>query len=89
MEGAYVGDHAHCSVNPFVGRENSSLKKDGNGRKVLVVGAGVAGLTAAELLSRRGFDVTVLENPMNPAGKSILPISLLIRASSIGVLKIW
>ncbi|UKI23541.1 MAG: NAD(P)/FAD-dependent oxidoreductase [Anaerotruncus sp.] len=57
---------------------------------MLVVGAGVAGLTAAELLSRRGFDVPVLEkNPMNPAGKSILPISLLIRASFIGVLKIW
>lgn len=69
MEGAYVGDHAHCSVNPFVGRENSSLKKDGNGRKVLVVGAGVAGLTAAELLSRRGFDVTVLEKSDEPGGQ--------------------
>lgn len=61
MEGAYVGDHAHCSVNPFVGRENVSLNKDGNGRKVVIIGAGVAGLTAAELLARRGFDVTVLE----------------------------
>ena len=61
MEGAYVGDHAHCSVNPFVERENVSLNKDGNGRKVVIIGAGVAGLTAAELLARRGFDVTVLE----------------------------
>ncbi len=61
MEGAYVGEHGHCSVNPFVGRENVSLKKDGNGRKVLIIGSGVAGLTAAELLSRREFDVTVLE----------------------------
>ena len=69
MDGAYVGDHGHCSVNPFVGRENVSLKKDGNGRKVLVVGAGVAGLTAAELLSRRGFDVTVLEKSDEPGGQ--------------------
>ena len=29
------------------------------------------------------------KNQMKPAGKSILPIILLIRASSIGVLKIW
>ncbi len=69
MEGAYVGEHGHCSVNPFVGRENIPLKKDGNGRKVLVIGAGVAGLTAAELLSRRGFDVTVLEKDDAPGGQ--------------------
>ena len=36
---------------------------------MLVVGAGVAGLTAAELLSRRGFDVTVLEKSDEPGGQ--------------------
>lgn len=61
MNGAYVGDNGHCSVNPFVGKEDVKLKENGNNRKVVIVGAGVAGLTAAELLAKRKFDVTVLE----------------------------
>lgn len=61
MNGAYVGDNGHCSVNPFVGKEDVKLNENGNNRKVVIVGAGVAGLTAAELLAKRKFDVTVLE----------------------------
>lgn len=61
MNGAYVGDNGHCSVNPFVGKEDVKLNENGNNRKVVIVGAGVAGLTAAELLAKRNFDVTVLE----------------------------
>lgn len=61
MNGAYEGTHGNCSVNPLVGRENETLEKNGNGKKVLVIGAGVAGLCAAELLADRGFSVTVLE----------------------------
>lgn len=69
MKGAYKYTHGNCSVNPFVGRENVSLKQNGNGRKVLIVGAGCAGLTAAELLSKRGFDVTVLEKESKQGGQ--------------------
>lgn len=69
MKGAYKYTHGNCSVNPFVGRENVSLKQNGNGRKVLVIGAGCAGLTAAELLSKRGFDVTVLEKESKQGGQ--------------------
>lgn len=69
MNGAYAGTHGHCSVNPFVGREKEKLKKDGNGRKIVIIGAGVAGLTAAELLARRGFDVTVLEKEKSAGGQ--------------------
>ncbi|HET7377199.1 MAG TPA: FAD-dependent oxidoreductase, partial [Anaerolineae bacterium] len=36
--------------------------------KIIVVGAGVGGLTAAALLSQRGFDVTVLEAHVEPGG---------------------
>lgn len=61
MENAYKYSHGHCSVNPFVGRENTYLKKNGNGRKALIIGAGPAGLSAAELLAKREFDVTVIE----------------------------
>lgn len=69
MKGAYKYTHGNCSVNPFVGRENVSLKQNGNGRKVVIIGAGCAGLTAAELLSKRGFDVTVLEKESKQGGQ--------------------
>lgn len=69
MKGAYKYTHGNCSVNPFVGRENVSIKQNGNGRKVLIIGAGCAGLTAAELLSKRGFDVTVLEKESKQGGQ--------------------
>lgn len=69
MKGAYKYTHGNCSVNPFVGRENVSLKQNGNGRKFLIIGAGCAGLTAAELLSKRGFDVTVLEKESKQGGQ--------------------
>lgn len=69
MKGAYKYTHGNCSVNPFVGRENVSLKQNGNGRKVLIIGAGCAGLTVAELLSKRGFDVTVLEKESKQGGQ--------------------
>ena len=69
MHGAYEYTHGHCSVNPFVGRESVTLKKDGRRRKVVIIGAGVAGLTAAELLAKRDFDVTVLEKDSEYGGQ--------------------
>ena len=71
---AYIGDHGYCAVNPLVGSENYELKKDGNGRKVLVIGAGPAGLTAAELLAKRGFSVTVAEKSDKPGGQVDLAV---------------
>lgn len=63
MEHAYVGEHGCCSVNPTLGEERrwNALPSDGKGRTVAIVGAGVAGLTAAEVLGRRGFKPIVFE----------------------------
>lgn len=69
MENAYKYTHGHCSVNPFVGRESISLNKNGNARKVVVAGAGAAGLTAANILCDRGFDVTVIEKNASAGGQ--------------------
>lgn len=69
MEGAYVGDNGHCSVNAFVGREDEKLLQNGSGRKAVIIGAGAAGLYSAELLARRGFDVTVLEKESCAGGQ--------------------
>lgn len=66
---AYVGSHSECSVNPFVGKEGVELKKDGNGRKVAVIGAGPAGLVCAEILADRGFDVTLIEKSDKAGGQ--------------------
>lgn len=39
-------------------------------RRTVIVGAGVAGLTAAALLAHRGYDVTVLEKGDTPGGRA-------------------
>ena len=39
-----------------------------DGKQFVVIGAGVGGLTAAALLAKRGFDVTVLEAHVEPGG---------------------
>lgn len=71
MHNSYYGKHGCCSVNPSLGEEKRfySLKQDGNGRVVAVVGAGVSGLTAAEILARRGFKPVVFEKESVSGGQ--------------------
>lgn len=45
----------------------------GRGRSVVVVGAGVAGLTAGYVLARHGFRVTILEADSRYGGRSLTP----------------
>lgn len=42
----------------------------GRGRKVVILGAGIAGLVSAYELRRAGFDVTVLEASQRPGGRN-------------------
>lgn len=71
---AYTGGHGHCAVNPFVGNESYTLPTDGCGRAVAVIGAGPAGLTAAELMAKRGFKVTVFEKSDKAGGQVDLAV---------------
>lgn len=66
---AYKGSHANCSVNPRLGHESELLSRDGNGRTVVIVGAGAAGLSAAETLGKRGFRPVVLEKESQAGGQ--------------------
>lgn len=54
---------ALCSINPYMANESlqDELKKDGNGRKVIVVGAGPAGMESSIILAERGFEVILYE----------------------------
>ncbi len=58
---AYLGSHGECALNPFVGKEGTPLVKNGEGKKVVIVGAGIGGLTAGAILKKRGFEVIILE----------------------------
>lgn len=66
---AYIGGHGECAVNPFVGNEGKEIPKDGNGRKVVVIGAGASGLTSAYVAALRGFSVTVMEKSESAGGQ--------------------
>ena len=60
-----------CFHNPEVGREltHAELLPVRRSRKVLVVGAGPAGLKATEVAARRGHQVTVVEREAQPGGR--------------------
>ncbi|WP_310605575.1 FAD-dependent oxidoreductase, partial [Anaerosporobacter sp.] len=60
-----------CAVNPRAGREHKypEYKKDGEGKTVVIVGAGVAGLEAARVLAERAFHVVVLEKEGKVGGQ--------------------
>ncbi len=58
-----------CLQNPMTGREELvEIRRDAEGRKVCVIGAGVAGLEAANVLSQRGCEVTVYEKTPDIGG---------------------
>lgn len=74
------GGHIKCAVNPRCGREveYASLNKDGNGRRVAIIGGGPAGMQAALTLKERGFAPVIFEKDdklggqLNVADKPIL-----------------
>lgn len=69
QDNAYIGSHGECSVNPFVGHEGEELVRNGGNLRILVAGAGPAGLLVSDILAQRGFDVTVYEKSDKPGGQ--------------------
>ncbi|MBE6125733.1 MAG: NADH:flavin oxidoreductase [Erysipelotrichaceae bacterium] len=59
------GNPLGCTLNPVLGREfeygEEKLVKNGNGRKVAVIGGGPAGMQAAAVLAKRGFKPVLFE----------------------------
>jgi len=62
-----------CIVNPSAGREGrwgvGTLHASGSALRVLVVGAGPAGLKTAEIAARRGHRVTIAEKSTRVGGR--------------------
>ncbi len=71
VKNGMAGDCLSCAVNPRLGREKETAEPrvDGDGRVVAVVGAGPAGLSAAETLCARGFKPVVLEQSGSAGGQ--------------------
>lgn len=74
---ALLGAPMTCAVNYLVGREHELREEDlarpaPRKRKVLVIGAGIAGLAVANTAARRGHDVLVVERSAQLGGRSRL-----------------
>ena len=72
----YIGGDALCLHNPATGREKTMPhvieRGPGPRRKVVVVGAGPAGLEAARVSALRGHEVVVFEAAAKPGGQVVL-----------------
>ena len=70
---ALKGEPCECAMNPYCCREiqynENTIKKNGNGLTVAVVGAGPAGLTAAREAAKRGFKTVLFEKENEPGGQ--------------------
>ena len=77
MTNAGHGAPGECALNMSIANERKyfDMEKDGAGRKVVVVGAGPAGLTAAKTMAMRGFDVTLFEKNEKAGGQVIAAAS--------------
>ncbi|HQP30209.1 MAG TPA: NAD(P)/FAD-dependent oxidoreductase [Deltaproteobacteria bacterium] len=71
LNNATHGEPLECAVNPRLGRERETAvpQKNGDGRVVVVIGAGPAGLSAAEILGLRGFKPIVFEKNAEVGGQ--------------------
>ena len=89
LDRIYAGGEAYCIHNPATGRELTmphTLSPAPLKRKVLVVGAGPAGLAAARVASERGHQVLVLEAAAKPGGQVRLTTQTARRREMISII---
>ena len=89
LDRIYEGNEALCIHNPATGREATIPQEipapSPTPGKVVVVGAGPAGLEAARVLATRGHKVTVFEAAPDPGGQVRLAARTHRRSELIGI----
>jgi N-methyl-L-proline demethylase len=89
LDRIYEGHEALCIHNPATGREATMphvvARTSGPTRRIVVVGAGPAGLEAARVAAERGHDVTLIEAADKPGGQIRLAVQVKRRAEIIGI----
>lgn len=75
VSGDFTMSPIRCTQNPSMGEEwrkgwhPEYINKNVSSKPVLIVGAGPAGLEAAQMLGKRGYDVTLAEKELNLGGR--------------------
>jgi N-methyl-L-proline demethylase len=89
LDRIYQGGEAFCIHNPATGRELKmphEIAQAATRKKVVVVGAGPAGLEAARVSAERGHDVTVFEAANEAGGQIRLTARSKRRSEMIGII---
>ena len=89
LDRIYQGGAAFCIHNPATGRETTmphEIVKAEVRRRIVIVGAGPAGLEAARVAAERGHDVVVFETANDPGGQVRLTAQSPRRREMIGII---
>ncbi|MCX7911633.1 MAG: FAD-dependent oxidoreductase, partial [Dehalococcoidales bacterium] len=70
-----------CRINPFMGKEYNTVEKAAQKKKVVVVGAGPAGLEAARTAALRGHEVVLYDRSSRLGG--LLPIAAIVKGTEL------
>ena len=70
-----------CRINAFMGKDYNTIEKAAKKKKVVVVGAGPAGLEAARVAALRGHDVTLYDKLTKVGG--LLPMAAMVKGTEL------
>ena len=89
LDRIYEAGEALCIHNAATGREATmphEIPRAGSKRRIIVVGAGIAGLEAARVCAERGHEVTLLEATPRAGGQIRLAIRNPRRKDLVGII---